>query len=333
MSQTKKQLVLAAFHNEPVDRVPVGFWYHFLENPENIQGLGQPEVAEKNISGLKKFYNDFQPDFVKIMSDGYFIYPNEALHAIKSVKEAEGIKPIGENAPWIEEQVELVKKATNAFGNDVLLFYNIFAAPRYLEFMRSTADANDNFVKLLKEDKHALKHILDVISDDIAALARRVIADGKADGIYFSVQNIPRTEVSREVYEEIIAPAEKKILAAVNEVSKNNILHICGYEGNKNDLTWYQDYDATVINYAAVVEGVKLSEGKKIFGGKAVIGGLDNTKDGVLYKGSQEQIEASTEAIIKEAGKTGIIIGADCTVPSDIELKRLNWVRDKAASL
>jgi len=55
MSQTKKQLVLAAFHNEPVDRVPVGFWYHFLENPEKIQGLGQPEVAEKNISGLTKF--------------------------------------------------------------------------------------------------------------------------------------------------------------------------------------------------------------------------------------------------------------------------------------
>lgn len=333
MSQTKKQLVLAAFNNEPVDRVPVGFWYHFLENPENIQGLGHPEVAVENIRGLKKFYDDFKPDFVKIMSDGYFIYPNKDLYEIKSVKEAIGIKPIGENAPWIEEQVKLVKTATSAFGSEVLLFYNIFAAPRYLEFMRSAADGNDNFVKLLKEDKSALKHILDVMSDDIAALARRVITDGKADGIYFSVQNIPRPDVTREVYEEIIAPAEKKILEAVNEVSKNNILHICGYEGSKNDLTWYQDYDAKVINYAAVVEGVKLSEGKKIFSGKAVIGGLDNTKDGVLYKGTQKEIEASTEEIIKEVGKTGVIIGADCTVPSDIDLKKLNWVRDKAASL
>lgn len=333
MPQTKKQLVLAAFNNEPVDRVPVGFWHHFLENPEHTQGLGHPEVTQENLAGLKKFYEGFEPDFAKIMSDGYFIYPNEALYAIKSVKEAADIKPLGENTPWIEEQVNLVKKATDAFGSDIVLVYNVFAAPRYLEFMRTTLDANDNFVRLLKEDKQALKHILDVMSEDIAALARRVITDGKADGIYFSVQNIPRPEVTRELYEEIIAPAEKKILAAANAASPNNILHICGYAGSRNDLTWYQDYDAKVINYAAVVEEVKLSKAKKIFGGRAVIGGFDNTPDGVLYKGSKAEIEAETAEIIKDAGKTGVIIGADCTVPGDIDLNRLKWVRDKAAAL
>lgn len=333
MSQTKKQLVLAAFNNEPVDRVPVGFWYHFLPDPEHAQGFGHPEVVAKNIAGLKKFCSDFKPDFAKIMSDGFFAYPNKALFNIKSVKDAKGIKPIGKDAPWLEEQVNLVKTATDTLGSEVLLVYNIFAAPRYLEFMHSAGDANGNFVKLLKEDKEALKHILDVMSEDLAALAKRVIRDGKADAIYLSVQNIPKSEITREVYEEIIAPAEKKILAAANEVSKNNILHICGYEGNRNDLTWYKDYDAKVINYAAVVEGIKLSEGKRIFGGKAVIGGFDNTKEGVLYKGTKEEIEARTEEIIKDAGKLGVIIGADCTVPSDIELKRLNWVRDKAAAL
>lgn len=331
MSQTKKQLLLAAFNNQPVDRVPVAFWYHFLPDPEHAQGLGHPEVAAENIAGLTKFYNEFQPDFVKIMSDGFFAYPNQALHDIKSTKEAEGINPVGGDAPWIEEQVNLVKAATSAFGSEVLLVYNIFAAPRYLEFVHSAGDANGNFVKLLKEDKAALKHILDVMSEDLAALARRVIADGKADGIYLSVQNIPKPEVTREVYDEIIAPAEKKILAAANAVSENNILHICGYEGSRNDLTWYKDYDAKIINYAANVEGIKLSEGKKIFGGKAIIGGFDNTKDGVLYKGTKEEIEAATEKIIKDAGKTGVIIGADCTVPSDIDLKRLSWVREKAA--
>lgn len=333
MPQSKKQLVLAAFNNEPVDRVPVGFWNHFLGDPEHTEGLGHPEVAAANIRGLKKFYDEFKPDFVKIMSDGYFHYPNKALFDIKSVKDAEGITPVGETAPWIEEQVNLVKEATSAFGSEVLLFYNIFAAPRYLEFMQIAADPNGNFVKLLKEDKHALKQILDVISDDLATLARRVITDGKADGIYFSVQNISRPEITREIYDEIIAPAEKKVLAAANEASQNNILHICGYAGNRNDLTWYKEYDVKVINYAAVVEGVKLSEAKKIFGKRAVIGGFDNTKDGVLYSGTKEEIEASTEEIIKDAGKTGIIIGADCTVPSDIDLTRLKWVRDKAAAL
>lgn len=333
MSQTKRQLVLAAFNNEPADRVPVGFWYHFLADPEHADGLGHPEVVAENIAGLKRFYNDFQPDFVKIMSDGFFAYPNKALFNIASVKAVEGIKPIGENAPWIEEQVNLVKQATSAFGSEVLLFYNIFAAPRYLEFMHSAGDANGNFVKLLNEDKAALKHILDVVSDDLAALARRVIRDGKADGIYLSVQNIPRPEVTHDIYEEVIAPAERKILVAANEASENNILHICGYEGTRNDLTWYKDYAAKAINYAANVEGIELAEGKQIFGGKAIIGGFDNTKNGVLYRGTKEEIELATEEIVRKAGKKGLIIGADCTVPNDIDVKRLHWVRDKAAAL
>ncbi|MDU4960314.1 MAG: uroporphyrinogen decarboxylase family protein [Sporomusaceae bacterium] len=333
MSQSKRELVRAALNNEPVDRVPVGFWHHFLENPEQTEGLGQPEVAAANLAGHSKFYQAFKPDFVKIMSDGFFHYPYKPLYTFTSVKEAAAIAPIGADAPWIEEQVKLVKAATALFGGEVLSFYNIFAAPRYLEFTYTAGNANDNFVRLLQKDKAALKHILDVMSEDLALLAKRVIADGGADGIYLSVQNIPRPEVTRQIYEEVIAPAEKKILAAANAVSDTNILHICGYEGNRNDLTWYKDYAVKAINYAAVVEGVSLSEAKRIFGGRTVIGGLDNTRNSPLYKGSRAEVDALTEAIIKDAGKTGVIIGADCTVPEDIDLQRLNWVRDKAAAL
>lgn len=335
MAQTKRELVLAAFNNEPVDRIPVGFWYHFLNDPEHAEGLGHPEITAANIAGLKAFYEGFQPDFVKIMSDGYFAYPNKALHEIRSVKDVAKLQPVGENAPWIEEQVQLVKQATTIFGKDVLSFYNVFAAPRYLEFMYrgKDGDANGNFIKLLQEDKAGLKHILDVMSEDLASLAKRVIHDGGADGIYLSVQNLPRPEVTREVYDEIIAPAEKKILAAANAASKNNILHICGYAGTRNDLSWYQDYEANVINYAANVEEVKLSAGKKLFGGKAVIGGFDNTPQGELYSGTKEEIERRVEKIIADVGKKGVVIGADCTVPGDIEWQRLEWVREKAAQL
>lgn len=333
MPQTKKELVLAAFNNEPVERVPVGFWYHFLENPERVEGLGQPEVAAANLAGLKTFYETFEPDFVKIMSDGYFTYPNEALRNIRSLNDLADLQPIGEDSPWIEEQVSLVKAATEQFGEEVLMFYNVFAAPRYLEFMHTGSDANAQFARLLKEDKQGLKNVLDIISADLAALARRVIQEGGATGIYLSVQNLPRPEVTRTVYEEIIAPAEQKILAAANAVSDNNILHICGYEGNRNDLTWYQGYAAKAINYAANVEGVKLSAGKRLFGGKAVIGGFDNTLQGELYRGSKAEVEQRTAEIIDDAGKLGVIIGADCTVPQDIDLQRLAWVRDKAAQL
>ena len=37
------------------------------------------------------------------------------------------------------------------------------------------------------------------------------------------------------------------------------------------------------------------------------------------------------EKLLAEAGREGVIIGADCTVPSDIDIERLQWVREKAA--
>ena len=83
-------------------------------------------------------------------------------------------------------------------------------------------------------------------------------------------------------------------------------------------------------NFAAAVEGVSLSQGKQLFGGKAIIGGFANTANGVLYKGTKEQIQAETRKLLADAGRTGVILGADCTVPRDIDLEHLEWVRESA---
>jgi uroporphyrinogen decarboxylase len=80
------------------------------------------------------------------------------------------------------------------------------------------------------------------------------------------------------------------------------------------------------------VEGISLGTGKKLFGGKPLIGGFDNTVNGLLYRGGKEAIEAETDRLLKEAGRRGIALGADCTVPRDIDLQRLAWVRERAAA-
>ena len=84
-----------------------------------------------------------------------------------------------------------------------------------------------------------------------------------------------------------------------------------------------------VVNWAVHAEQFGLKEGKKLFGGRAVIGGFDQTKDSVLYRGSKEEIEAYVEKLIEDVGK----VGADCTVPADISVERLNWARNKAKEL
>ena len=74
-----------------------------------------------------------------------------------------------------------------------------------------------------------------------------------------------------------------------------------------------------------------MEEGEEIFGHRCVIGGFDNNADGVLYSGTKEEVQAETRAILDRAGTRGVILGADCTVPKDIDPERFNWVRDAAA--
>lgn len=325
----KRELVFAAFDNKKTERVPVGFWFHFA--PDSLCEE-KPETIQRNIEGHKKFYESFHPDFVKLMSDGYFIYPNESVHGVKGVKDLEQVKATG-TKEWIDAQVKLVKTLTGQFGHEVATFYNIFAPATYFKLLLEATGSKLTLGQLLKENPESVAHALGEIGKDVSELAKSVIQEGGADGIYLSVQNVQDAGFTKEEYHKYIAPSELAVLKAANEVSDYNILHICGYEGAKNDLSVYVDYPAKVINWAVVVEGVPLEEGKKLFANRAVIGGFANTEEGVLYKGSKEQIEAETERILKGAGTQGIILGADCTVPSDIPLEHLEWVRNKAKEI
>lgn len=61
-----------------------------------------------------------------------------------------------------------------------------------------------------------------------------------------------------------------------------------------------------------------------------MLGGFQNTKDGVLYRGSKEEVSEFTAGLIQEVGGRGFILGADCTVPGDISMERLRWVAEAA---
>lgn len=324
----KRELVFKAFNNEKTDRVPVGFWFHYTPN-ELLSAYEHPEYRDLNINGHKNFVKSFKPDFVKLMSDGYFFEP-ETAKIIKNAKKAADLRkliPIAANDKWIKDQVSLVKKLTTSFGKEVATFYNIFAPATAFKW---AAGGDKKLAAFIKEDKDAVIYALSVIAQNTSILAREVIKSGKADGIYLSVQTIQDLSVGPDLYSEVIAPTELAVLSSANAAGGTNILHICGYEGVKNNLSLFKNYPAKVINFASVVEGISLKKGKALFGGKAVIGGFENTKKGLLYKGTKEEIQAETKRLLKEAGKTGIILGADCTVPKDINFERFEWVREAA---
>ncbi|GMO38871.1 MAG: uroporphyrinogen decarboxylase family protein [Termitinemataceae bacterium] len=395
---TKKELLQKAFKGEAVPYVPFGSWFHFTED-ELVDGLAVPDMIERNIAGHKKFFDEVSPDFVKIMSDGFFIYPNEVFCNAKSAKELWQVSSIGENHPWIEKQVELVRtvikyisdknlhcraaadfcspeelrsgfntpcpaaeprtlnkacaedikpyEANNASASSGCppCYYNIFSPATTFKFVRikKMGQCEKLLADFILEDQAAVKYAFNVLANDLSFLVKKIASikipaaekavgelqshECDCDGIYFSTQNICDPRITSAMFDDVVASSDKIVLNAVKD--RSNILHICGYEGHKNNLGDFVDYPAAAINWASCFEGISLKKGRDIFKGKTVLGGFDNTVKGVLYKGNRNEIEAETARLLEDFGSTkNLILGADCTLPRDISIEHIKWVKD-----
>ena len=330
---SKRELVFKAIRGEEVERVPVGFWFHFVTLEEKGQGLNNPRIFQKSVEGHRKYVERIHPDFVKMMSDGFFIYPSDVYSPlVSSIQELASIESIGENHPWIQQQVEVVQAIRATFTEDIASFYNIFSPISYLKrWFRTEASRGDKEVAdLFLENPELFSEILDVIAEDIAILTKKIIQDGGADGIYLSTQEIQDERITAELYQTYIEPSNIKVLEAANQVGGVNILHICGFQGASNNVTIFKDYPAQVFNWATHHEAVSLPQGQELFHGKAVLGGFENGKQSLLYGGSKAELQEETKRLLAEAGTRGVLLGADCTVPDDFELERLDWIRQAA---
>lgn len=353
MAQNRRELIEAAFNNEKTDRIPVGFWHHFLPDP-TVPGFGNKSLRKTILDAQDAYFHAFPTDILKVMTDGFFHYLNPSIERhLSSPKEAINIKPLGKESDWYKEQIAYAKELSGRYGKEVQIFYNIFTPQLVFTFSQGSQEQPFNLVPWIKEEPEALKRVLDVISEDYALLAKGVIAEGGLDGIFFSTNSIAydagrlppwephhglykpeNTEaydsVSAEEYKEIIAPSELKVLETAKSEKDNNILHICGFNGFRNDLEWYKTYPAKAVHWAANVEKLPLGKGKSFFGGRAVIGGFGETNQDVLYTGSKDSIQRETKNLLDEAGTVGVILGADCTIPRDTPISHLQWVYDAA---
>lgn len=234
------------------------------------------------------------------------------------------MKPLGENHPFIRGQVERVKQIVEAVGKECCTFYNVFCPMSYFRF--GTSD--ELLMRHLRENPEAVMYAMDVIAEDAALLSRLVIEEGGCDGIYYCVQNAEESRFTAEEYRKYVRPGDLKVLEYANRYSQYNILHCCGWAGEKNRIEVWQDYPAKTVNWAVHVEKMTLPEGKKFFGGKCVLGGFDHTEKGVLWRGTKEEIEAETEKWLRENRENGMIIGADCSLGRGMNLEHIKWVTD-----
>ncbi|KAB8295500.1 uroporphyrinogen decarboxylase family protein [Bifidobacterium avesanii] len=325
---TKRERMLHAMHNEPVDHVPVGFWFHF--DREHSEG-------EANVKAHLDFYRQTDLDFVKIMCDGFFAYP--VARDIVERRAWDEIRPLSADDPWIRGQVERAKAIVEAIGGERCVFYNVFQPFSSFRFsLEPYGQSSPEATRYLKEDPIGVMRAMDAIAQSNALLTELLIREAGCDGVYYCVQGGEYDRFTEREYRTWIAPSDLYVLEHANRFSENNILHMCGWGGNRNRLELWKDYPARTMNWAVFVEGLDLIEGRSFFGGKSCMGGFETHWDGnghrgVIYDGTKDEVRAYTRDLILDHGKRGLILGGDCTVDAKLDWERMRWVVEAARSL
>ena len=153
--ETKKERVFKVLRNEEVRDVPVGFWHHYLED-EHVDALKTPAYHTQNVEGAKKFKEEFDPDFVKVMTDGYFYLP--IVLDTSSVETLPNFSLVPITHPWFQKQIELAKEYREIYGKDIAIFHNLFAPLWHFEeairkaYKVDAAESHEIILGYLKEN-------------------------------------------------------------------------------------------------------------------------------------------------------------------------------------
>lgn len=154
------------------------------------------------------------------------------------------------------------------------------------------------------------------VAESLTAFCLACVEAGAA-GIYFSAQGGERTRLTDDQFLTYVKPHEVAVLRDIQDTGEFHLLHICG---NNIRLEAYADYPSHAVNWAVTPGNLTLKQGRDLFG-RAVVGGLDNR--GVIVRGPKAAIQDEVRRIIADFGDRGLIIGADCTLPTDIAIDHI----------
>lgn len=330
-----KDEVLKAFKNEEEQSVPFSTWYHFTPN-EHVEATKSNGMFDTDLAREPKFVDEVQPDFIKLMNDGYFTYQYNNVDDPKNLDSLAQIKPIEADHRWLKEQYQLISSQLQALDRPSVVLSNVFSAVSLFKWSlvvdkpdEDLSNADTIFADLYTKDPETVKHALSVINSDIKKQIN-VQREAGVDGVLFSTQEIQDDRIGEDFFNEVQKKLDAELIAEINKYSKLSILHVCGFGEATNHLPWFVDYQLPVVNWATRIDGYTLGEGKRLFKDKVVFGGLGNTTDDVLYKGDQQEIQTEITRLIDEAGTEGVIIGADCTIPRDTPTEHLKWAAEAA---
>ena len=286
--------------------------------------LDAKETAQAHI----RLYRQLDNDIIKIMDDSFGRMITEGIR-IEKAENWRDISLPGRKCFQYRKMEEVIRRIVDETAGEVMVFPTMWSPFKIASFTYCFAGSDDAaFMRHCKEAPDAVLTGIQKLADALADWAKGYMEAG-ASGIYYSGQFSEPQRFSKEVWETLVKPSDLQVLNAVKAAKGYNILHICGEAEHDfcSSPERYADYPGDLFNWDVHRTGLSLKEGGKLFHAP-VLGGLDN--HGLLLNGSLEEIASESRRIISDYGRKGFMLGADCTVPGDIDIARLRAAVDAA---
>lgn len=317
----KRERVLAAIQRKPVDHVPTGFSLHF---PEGYK------TGEKAAQAHLQFFRETDTDIIKIMNENLVPDVGDILRP----QDWDKIPSYSMKDGFMQSQLDMVKRIMDEAESEAFSLGTIHgicaSAIHPIEARYGYERVREMFCTHLRENKKPVVEAWKRITDGMCQLAI-AYHDAGLDGMYYAALGAEKRYFADDEFEEFIAPFDKEILGASKEAGNINFLHMCKDALEMNRYVPYLDL-AEVVNWGVYETDFSLEEGRKLFPGKTIMGGLQNRK-GVMVEGTLEELKEASKAVIRSFGKEGFILGADCTLPTEIPYERVRAVAQAAREL
>lgn len=312
----KKELLKTTLRGEEVPYILSGFWHHFEEG--NLHG-------KKAVQAHIDFFQAVDPDMIKVMNEYSFRLDREVTD-ISDWKELKAV-PFDQTpyAGYLDEVKAIQGQLPNSVPIIATLHGVLVSGYHATEKPGFFSNPDNMISRHLRNDPEAVSHGLEIISDTLIELCSRLAAIG-VDAIYYAALGGESYRFAPALFESYVRPYDEKVINAINDLGMISMLHICK---DQVMLPLYAGIKADVVNWAIHECEYGLKEGRALFGDATILGGFDD-RSGVLVDGSKEAIEREVEAIIATAGKKRFIVGADCTLPNDVELWRVKTAIEHA---
>lgn len=316
---TKKELVQKTLNGQIEETVPSSFSIHF--GPDYRYG---DAAVKKHL----EFFRDTDTDIIKIMNENLF--PSNP--GVKTSEDFNRIGPFTRKSEFIVHQTDLVKAILDKTGGDSFSVCTIHGASfSFVHTMRPQYQALEEIrrvqVGLYREKPQPYLDAKKRIAEGLSLLVQSVLEAG-CDGIYYAALGAEKDMFTAEEFEVEEAPFDKLVMQTAKEMGKTVILHMCKKKLEMERYASYAPY-VDVVNWGIYENNISIEEGERIFPGKTILGGLEN-RSGIIVDGSLEDIREEVHRLRREMKGKKFILGADCTLGSDLPVERIRTATEAA---